>query len=95
MPGVRIHHREKRSCMWEIPHMGRPTATGPKLYRLTLDDQGDTIVSAVVWERIREALALLDAPSPFLVMNEVAHPPTQLIRIGERSHVARRSPCRV
>lgn len=60
--------------------MGRATAAGPKIYNVTLDSEGDAIVSATVWARIQEALALIPgAPQMFLYMNEVQEPPTQVI----------------
>jgi hypothetical protein len=76
MPGVRIHHREKRDCVVQIPHMGRQSAGHPKLYNVRLDANGDAIVSPTVWQRLQEALGLLGSPSVFLVLDEVRQPPT-------------------
>lgn len=79
MPGVRIHHREKRDCVVQIPHMGRPTAHGPKLYNVALDSNGEAIVSPTVWARLQEALGLLGNPSVFLVLDEVKEPPALVV----------------
>jgi len=83
MPGVRLHHPTKRNETVEVPHMGRPTVNGPKLYRLTFDGDGDTIVSETVLRRLREAFGLLNLAPTFLVLNEVLEPP--MLTIGIRS----------
>lgn len=82
MPGIRLHHRDKRDCVVQIPHMGRPTPTGPKLYNLTLDHDGDVIVSDTVCRRLQEAQALLGV-NLFVILDEVQEPPVLLI--GDRS----------
>lgn len=79
MPGVRIHHRTRRDCVVQIPHLGRQTPSGPKLYNVTLDAEGDAIVSETVWQRVQEALGLLGQPSVFLVMNQVQEPPALIL----------------
>lgn len=86
MPGARIHHREKRNCTVQIPHMGRLTPAGPKLYNIRLDAQGDCIVSPTVLERLTEACGLLGY-SPFVVLDEVKAPPT--IVVGGKTQVKR------
>ena len=87
MPGVRLHHREKRDCVVQIPHMGRTTPTGPKLYNLRLDANGDVIVSATVLQRLREAQALLGV-NLFVILDEVKEPPSLLIG-GSQGQVRR------
>jgi hypothetical protein len=79
MPGVRIHHREKRDCVVQIPHMGRSQAGHPKVYNVRLDGQGDAIVSPTVWSRLQEALGLLGSPNIFLLLDEVNTPPTLIV----------------
>lgn len=79
MSGVRLHHPSKRDCTIEIPHPGRPTPHGPKLYRLTFDSDGDTIVSTTVLARVLEAFACLQLAPTFLVCNEVKDPPPLVI----------------
>jgi hypothetical protein len=78
MSGIRIHHANKVSCQVEVLHMGRPTPTGPKVYRVQLDHDGDAIVSETVWHRLQEAYGLLGY-CPFLMLNEVKRPPTLII----------------
>ena len=69
--GVRLHHPTLRSCVYTLLHEGRPLRFKPgaaqpvcavcltthtvKTYHLWLDGQGDTVVSEVVFERIKEA----------------------------------------
>jgi hypothetical protein len=80
--GVRLHHHTKRNTIVEIPHPGRSTAHGPKIYRLTFDQDGDTIVSPTVFARVMEAFALLNLPPTFMVLNEVSEPPALIINFN-------------
>lgn len=89
--GLRIHHPDPQT--WGatvlVPHPGDPrTGRNPKDYHLRLDTDGNTIVSATVWQRLLEARASGLSPHPFLVLNEVPEPPTQ--RIGATGSEERR-----
>jgi hypothetical protein len=67
--GVRLHHHTKRNTIVEIP----------KIYRLTFDQDGDTIVSPTVFARVMEAFSLLNLQPTFMVLNEVPEPPDLII----------------
>lgn len=79
MPGIRIHHPTHRNCVMLVPHPGEikrgfkkiNKGRAPKDYRITLDSEGNSIVSETVWQR------LVEAGSNFLVLNEVLDPPKQ------------------
>lgn len=86
MPGVRIRHKSKTNCTVQIPHFGRPTPAGPKLYNVRLDEHGDSIVSPVVLDRLTEACALIGY-APFVILDEVKAPPT--IIVGGKSQTKR------
>lgn len=85
-PGVRIHHPSLRNCALLIPHPGDPRRTSqrpdgrrPKDYVIRLDAEGQTIVSETVWRRLQEARKSGLSPHEFIVLNEVANPPTQFV----------------
>ncbi len=81
MPGIRIHHPTQRNCILLVPHPGeirhglRRINKGrkPKDYRIELDSDGNCIVSEVVLQRLQEVTQV------FIVLNEVASPPTQTL----------------
>lgn len=83
MPGIRLGHTGARTGLYLVEHPTRRyrvpltcsmcgTVHVRKTYHLHLDTEGTTIVSAVVFQRLREA----GLPS-LQVMNEVADPPEQ------------------
>lgn len=76
MAGIRIHHPTLREASLLVPHPG-DAATGRKGkdYVLRLDSEGNVIVSETVWTRLQEAQAA-GANHGFIVLNEVADPPT-------------------
>ena len=77
MPGIRIHHPTLRSCVCIVPHPGdRRTNRRPKDYPITLDDDGNCIVSETVWRRLQEARKSQLSTHNFIVLNEVKDPPT-------------------
>lgn len=85
MPGVRIHHPTERNCVLLVPHPGeikglirtRNKGRKAKDYRITLDSDGNAIVSETVWNRLQEAGA------NFLVLNEVTEPPALIVGLQE------------
>lgn len=80
MAGFRIHHPTLRSCVVVIPHPGDPrTGRRPKDYQLTLDSEGDVIVSETVWRRLMEARGSGLSPHEFVLLNEVTDPPPLLM----------------
>jgi hypothetical protein len=87
MPGLRIHHPTERNCTLLVHHPGeiksfmktRNKGRGPKDYHIRLDNDGNCIVSTVVWERLQEAGA------NFIVLNEVADPPAQILGMNDSS----------
>lgn len=96
MPGVRIQHPRARSTTLTLASsrpLREPLACGARMvvrgelrpcarthvtktYHLTLDEVGATIVSAEVW-----AMLQLVQGQPFVVANEVARPPDQVIYV--------------
>lgn len=86
MPGVRIHHATLRNAVILIRHPGEIKKTfktynkgrKPKDYRIQLDNEGNCIVSEVVWKRLQEAGA-----KDFIILNEVADPPRQTLSFKE------------
>lgn len=87
MGGIRIHHGELRNCVLLVPHPGDPrTGRRPKDYRITLDGDGDCIVSETVWRRLEEARGSGLSPHAFIILNEVADPPA--IRLGAPGETA-------
>lgn len=89
MPGVRIHHPTLRHAMLAIPttrEYGKPLhcrrCDEPhtvKHYHVIIDSDGNAIVSEVVWARLREI-----GTHDFIVLNEVAKPPTQRVGMDSR-----------
>ena len=76
MPGIRIHHPLLRSCVCIVPHPGdRRTGRRAKDYPITLDDDGNCIVSEVVWRRLQEARKSQLSTHNFIVLNAVENPP--------------------
>lgn len=69
MSGVRIHHPTLRACKLLVPHPRKD-------YHLTLDADGNTIVSETVWRRLQEAA---HTGHGFIVLNEVPDPPDIVI----------------
>ena len=89
MAGIRLHHPKLRSCtymLWEPGHRD-PTAQGgwrrPKLRPLLIDENGDTIVSKTVWDRLQAAVAAGRIVQEFMFLNDVASPPNLIV--GNRS----------
>lgn len=97
MPGVRIQHATARSVTLTLVDGSRPyrepmVCLAPmvvrgerrpcarththKTYHLSLDETGAAIVSAEVWGYLRRIPG-----NPFVVANEVAHPPDQVIHL--------------
>lgn len=85
MPGLRIHHPTHRNCIMQIPHPGEfkrnkklyNKGRRPKDYQITLDNDGNAIVSETVWMRLQEA------DTSFIVLNEIKDPPSQLVGFVE------------
>jgi hypothetical protein len=83
MSGIRIHHISERGCVLVVPHPGFSVDNSsdsagsrrPKDYYVHLNQEGDAIVSERVWQRLQEA----GAGRVFVVLNEVANPPTLLV----------------
>lgn len=90
MPGIRIHHIELKNCVLLVQHPGeiksflrtKNKGRKPKEYRIRLDNDGNCIVSETVWMRIQEA----GAGSKFIVLNEVADPPTLTVGMHEGTY---------
>lgn len=88
MPGLRIHHPTARSVILLVPHPGDPkTGRRPKDYHIHLDAHGDAIVSTTVWGRLVEAEASGLSPHGFIVLNEVADPPTLVMSAAGRAEL--------
>jgi hypothetical protein len=84
--GVRIIAVDERlrGAIVEVPHPTRMLGTGGrKMYRFVLDGEGATFVSTVVWDRIREIMAIDPKAPRFLEVGRTARPPDQIIN-GER-----------
>lgn len=90
MPGLRIHHPTHRNCVMLVPHPGeirslfgkvQNKGRKPKDYRITLDAEGNCIVSEVVWKRLQEAGA------SFVILNEVPDPPSQSLTMQEGTYM--------
>lgn len=99
MPGVRIQHPTERNALYTLVDGSRPY-TAPvvcvppplgggcgrthlfKTYHLRLDETGAAIVS----EQIAERLKRLHGHG-FVIGDEVANPPTQIIRYGNNEPV--------
>ena len=80
MSGLRIHHPTVRDAVLVVTHPGDPSIDmKPKDLYVHLDSEGNSIVSAGVWERLQEATRM--AAVPIMILNEVPDPPT--LRIGE------------
>lgn len=80
MAGLRIHHPELRDCKLLVPHPGDArTGRKPKDYHITIDSEGNAIVSETVWMRLQQARASNLSPHAFLLLNEVADPPMQMV----------------
>lgn len=90
MAGLRIHHSTHRNCLILVSHpgelkskFGRTLNKGrkPKDYRIHLDNEGNAIVSEVVWKRLQEAGA-----TNFIILNEVLDPPAQTLDMNPGSY---------
>lgn len=68
--GIRLHHPVERDCTYLVRHPRKD-------YYLTLDADGDVIVSTTIYERLK----VVDLAG-LMFMNVVATPPTQIIRVG-------------
>lgn len=84
MSGVRIHHPELKNAVLTVPHP-RPLKAPfkcpicsethiTKTYHITLDNNGDAIVSHEIVARLKEVNL-----AGMTVENEVENPPAQLI----------------
>lgn len=79
MAGIRIHHPTLRNCKLLVKHPGNPlTGRKAKDYHITIDAEGDTIVSETVWMRLQEAKKE-GFDGEFIVLNEVPDPPTLVL----------------
>lgn len=85
MSGLRLHHPTKTSCVLIVPHPGG-NGRLPKDYRITLDANGDVIVSTVIWQRLEEARAA-GWPHGLIVSNVVGEPPKQVLDMRARRRV--------
>lgn len=86
--GVRIMAVDPRlrGALVEVPHPTRVIGGGArKLYPIRLDGEGAAIVSTVVWERIKEIMALDPAAPRFLEVGLIKAPPTQGINGGREA----------
>ena len=88
MPGIRLHHETERNCVIAVeavrpyakwaqarelcPLCGIPHAF--KTVHLTLDNNGDVIVSKEVWAELKDLPGL-----PFTPENQVKKPPKLII----------------
>ena len=79
MSGLRIHHPTLRNCVLIVPHPGNKTGRKAKDYHVHIDNEGDSIVSNVVWGRLMEAKQSGLAQHEFILMNTVLEPPTLVI----------------
>jgi hypothetical protein len=70
------HPGELKSRFGKTLNKGRK----PKDYRIRLDNDGNCIVSEVVWKRLQEAGA------SFIVLNEVPDPPNQSLSMQEGTY---------
>jgi hypothetical protein len=82
MPGIRIHHPTLSNCTLVVPHPGGDERR-PKDYNIRLDNDGNTIVSETIWQRLNEARLNGFSAHQFIVLNEVADPPTQYVDFGK------------
>jgi hypothetical protein len=78
--GLRIHHPTLRNCVLVVPHPGMPN---PVDIHITLDNEGDAIVSETVWQHLLEARQSQLSVHEFILLDVVEHPPTQGIGWGE------------
>ena len=86
MAGVRIHHPTLRSCtllLWEPEHKDPRSQGGVRKAKkrpLLIDENGDSIVSETVWQRLQQAYAQgRIAAEPFIVLNEIPDPPKLVV----------------
>lgn len=82
MSGLRIHHPDLRNCDLIVPHPGNAQGRRPKDYHISIDNEGDAIVSETVWMRLEEARHSGLSPHKFILMNTVLDPPTQGIGVN-------------
>ncbi len=80
MSGLRIHHPTLRNCVLIVPHPGSYKRKA-KDYHIHIDNEGDALVSDVVWGRLMEAKKA-GAGHQFILMNTVLRPPTQGIGVN-------------
>lgn len=89
MSGLRIHHPTVRDAVLVVPHPGNPSiGMRPKDVLIHLDGEGNSIVSAGVWEQLQQARAGM--PTLFMVLNEVQNPPTLRIESDGKVPLRRR-----
>lgn len=84
--GIRIMAVDERlrGAIVQVPHPTRMLGTGGrKLYVIRLDGEGAALVSTVVWDRIKEIMAIDPAAPRFLEVGRTGAPPTQ--HIGGKS----------
>jgi hypothetical protein len=85
MPGVRLHHPTLRNCTYTVVHLGRPYQQPincgvclqthmHKTYHLGLNNDGDVIVSEVIYERLKQVgldelkdMGIVQDPPPLVV----------------------------
>lgn len=80
MSGLRIHHTSHRNCTIIVEHPGeiksflktKNKGRKAKDYHIRLDNEGNCIVSEVIWKRLQET-----GEDGFIVLNEVQDPPVQ------------------
>ena len=77
MPGLRLHHPTLYDTVLMVPHPGGGTINRlPKDYKITLDNNGDTIVSKTVWEGLKECKGY-GFDHQLVYVNEIDNPPPQ------------------
>lgn len=78
MSGLRIHHPTERNVVLLVPIPAkRPDLGGiPKDVYVHLNDMGDALVSAGVWNELMISKESGLSAHEFVILNEVANPPT-------------------
>src|SRR5690606_35186744 len=80
MGGWRIRHPKLRDCTVIVPHPGNALrGEKPKDFHIRVDRYGHAFVSAVVWDRLQEAVAS-GAHHGFVLDSWITNPPHQ--RLG-------------
>lgn len=87
--GLRIHHPTERDVILLIPVPPKTSNGSPKDVHIHLDEMGDSIVSAGVWEELLYSRTSGLSAHEFIVLNEVLDPPTIVAGPGSGGVVKR------